>query len=64
MTRFLGFDIGLTTRQLDPFMLKAIRKTRIYEEVVSQMHELIREGKFKAGDQLPSERELDRKSVV
>ena len=39
-------------------MLKAIRKTRIYEEVVSQMHELIREGKFKAGDQLPSEREL------
>ncbi|MBI2347526.1 MAG: FadR family transcriptional regulator, partial [Deltaproteobacteria bacterium] len=39
-------------------MLKAIRKTRIYEEVVSQIHELIREGKFKAGDQLPSEREL------
>ena len=39
-------------------MLKAIKKTRIYEEVVSQIHELIREGKFKAGDQLPSEREL------
>jgi len=39
-------------------MLKAIRKTRIYEEVVSQIHELIREGKFKARDQLPSEREL------
>jgi len=39
-------------------MLKAIRKTRIYEEVVSQIHELIRDGKFKAGDQLPSEREL------
>jgi GntR family transcriptional repressor for pyruvate dehydrogenase complex len=39
-------------------MLKAIRKTRIYEEVVSQVHELIKEGRFKAGDQLPSEREL------
>lgn len=51
-------DTGLTSRQLDPFMLKAIRKTRIYEEVVSQIHELIREGKLKAGDQLPAEREL------
>lgn len=39
-------------------MLKAIKKTRIHEEVVSQIHELIRDGKFKAGDQLPSEREL------
>ncbi len=39
-------------------MLKAIKKTRIYEEVVSQIHDLIREGKFKTGDQLPSEREL------
>ncbi|MGH7824156.1 MAG: FadR/GntR family transcriptional regulator, partial [Candidatus Binatia bacterium] len=27
-------------------------------EVVSQVHELIKEGRFKAGDQLPSEREL------
>ena len=58
MTSFCRFDTGLTSRQLDPFMLKAIRKTRIYEEVVSQIHELIRDGKFKAGDQLPSEREL------
>ena len=39
-------------------MLKAIKKTRIYEEVVSQVHELIKQGRFKAGDQLPSEREL------
>ncbi len=39
-------------------MLKAIKKTRIHEEVVAQIHELIREGRFKAGDQLPSEREL------
>lgn len=39
-------------------MLRAIKKTRIHEEVVIQIHELIRAGKFKAGDQLPSEREL------
>ncbi len=39
-------------------MLKVIKKTRIYEEVVSQVRELIKEGKLKAGDQLPSEREL------
>jgi GntR family transcriptional repressor for pyruvate dehydrogenase complex len=39
-------------------MLKAIKKTRIYEAVVAQLHQLIEEGKLKAGDQLPSEREL------
>jgi len=39
-------------------MLKAIKKTRIYEEVVSQIHDLIRQAKIKPGDQLPSEREL------
>src|SRR4029453_1391654 len=39
-------------------MLHAIRKTRIHEEVFSQIHELIKEGRFKARDQLPSEREL------
>jgi GntR family transcriptional repressor for pyruvate dehydrogenase complex len=39
-------------------MLHAIKKTRIHEEVVNQIHDLIKEGKFKAGDQLPSEREL------
>jgi GntR family transcriptional repressor for pyruvate dehydrogenase complex len=39
-------------------MLRAIKKIRIHEEVVSQIHELIKEGRFRAGDQLPSEREL------
>jgi GntR family transcriptional repressor for pyruvate dehydrogenase complex len=39
-------------------MLKAIRKTRLYEEVVGQLHQLIDEGKLKVGDRLPSEREL------
>jgi GntR family transcriptional regulator, transcriptional repressor for pyruvate dehydrogenase complex len=39
-------------------MLKAIKKIRIYEEVVGQLHQLIDAGKLKAGDRLPSEREL------
>jgi GntR family transcriptional repressor for pyruvate dehydrogenase complex len=39
-------------------MLKAIKKTRIHEEVFSQIHALIKAGRFKARDQLPSEREL------
>ena len=39
-------------------MLRAIKKTRIHEEVFSQIHELIKAGRFKARDQLPSEREL------
>jgi GntR family transcriptional regulator, transcriptional repressor for pyruvate dehydrogenase complex len=39
-------------------MLKAIRKTRLYEEVVGQLHRLIEAGKLKVGDRLPSEREL------
>lgn len=39
-------------------MLKAIKKIRIYEGVVEQLYQLIEEGKLKAGDRLPSEREL------
>lgn len=53
----ISVGTGQTIRQLDQ-MLKAIKKTRIHEEVVSQVHDLIKEGKLKAGDQLPSEREL------
>ncbi len=39
-------------------MLKVIKKTRIHEEVFTQIHELIKQGRLKARDQLPSEREL------
>src|SRR5438094_10430822 len=39
-------------------MLRVIKKIGIHEEVVTPIHELIREGRLKAGDQLPSEREL------
>lgn len=39
-------------------MLKAVKKTKIYEEIVLQIKQLIADGKLKSGDQLPSERDL------
>jgi GntR family transcriptional repressor for pyruvate dehydrogenase complex len=39
-------------------MLRAIKKTRIHEEVFNQLRQMIADGKFRARDQLPSEREL------
>ncbi len=39
-------------------MLKAVKKRRVYEDIVGQINHLIRRGKLKRGDQLPAEREL------
>ena len=39
-------------------MFKPIKKTRVYEEIVDKMTEMINRGILKEGDQLPSEREL------
>ncbi len=39
-------------------MFKPIKKTRIYEEIVDEIKELISQGRLKWGDQLPTEREL------
>jgi GntR family transcriptional regulator, transcriptional repressor for pyruvate dehydrogenase complex len=39
-------------------ILKVIKKTRVYEDIVSQVKELLANGKLRSGDQLPSEREL------
>jgi GntR family transcriptional repressor for pyruvate dehydrogenase complex len=39
-------------------MLKAVKKKRVYEDIVQQIHNLIQKGKLKQGDQLPTEREL------
>ncbi len=39
-------------------MLKAIRKKRAYEDIVTQIRSLIEKGRFRRGDQLPTEREL------
>src|SRR6185295_15255271 len=41
-----------------------IKSTRIYEEIVRQVKQLISEGRFKSGDRLPPERELAEKFVV
>ncbi len=39
-------------------MFKPIRHTRVSDEIVSQMRNLISEGRLKPGDRLPPEREL------
>jgi GntR family transcriptional regulator, transcriptional repressor for pyruvate dehydrogenase complex len=46
------------------FELGPIKSTRIYEEIVRQVKQLISEGRFKSGDRLPPERELAEKFVV
>src|SRR2546430_10638856 len=38
--------------------LEPVRKTRIYEEVASQIQRLITDGRLRPGDHLPPEREL------
>lgn len=39
-------------------MYKVVRASRLYEQIVKQIEESIREGRLKPGDQLPAEREL------
>lgn len=39
-------------------MLSPLKKSRLYEEIVRQLQELIRNGTLKPGDKLPPEREL------
>ncbi len=39
-------------------VLKAVRKKRAYEDIVTQIRNLIEKGRFRRGDQLPTEREL------
>ncbi|MFQ5848306.1 MAG: FadR/GntR family transcriptional regulator [Candidatus Methylomirabilales bacterium] len=38
--------------------LKEVKKTRVYQDIVAQVKDLIADGKLRPGDQLPSEREL------
>ncbi len=40
--------------------LQAVRGTRVYESVVTQLQRLVTEGQLQPGDKLPSERELCR----
>lgn len=39
-------------------MLEPLKKTRLYEEIINQLLELIKNGTLKPGDRLPSERQL------
>lgn len=39
-------------------MLKAVKRKRIYQDIVAQIRRLLGNGRLKPGDQLPSEREL------
>ena len=45
-------------------MLKVIKRKRLYEDIVQQIQELIREGTLKPGDRLPPERELAERLQV
>jgi GntR family transcriptional repressor for pyruvate dehydrogenase complex len=44
--------------------LAPIRSTRIYEEIIRQVKQMIAEGRLKSGDRLPPERDLAEKFVV
>ena len=39
-------------------MFKPVKKTRIHEEIVFKIKDMIEQGRLKTGDQLPTEREL------
>jgi GntR family transcriptional repressor for pyruvate dehydrogenase complex len=39
-------------------MFKPVKKTRIYEDIISSIRSMVEKGDLKAGDRLPSEREL------
>jgi GntR family transcriptional regulator, transcriptional repressor for pyruvate dehydrogenase complex len=45
-------------------MYKAVRTTRLYEQIVQQIEDTILSGAVKAGEQLPSERELATRFAV
>ncbi len=45
-------------------VIKPVKHTRAYEQIVDQLAELIRKGALKPGDRLPSERDLARRFGV
>ena len=54
-------DVNLSRREMG---IEPIKSTRIYEEIVRQIKQMISEGRLKSGDQLPPERDLANKFVV
>ena len=51
-------------RAPDRMDLEPVKSTRIYEEIVRQVKQLIAEGRLKSGDRLPPERDLAEKFMV
>ena len=45
-------------------MLRAVKRTRLYKDIVVQIRELISDGELKPGDRLPAERELAKRFKV
>ncbi|NNG46697.1 MAG: FadR family transcriptional regulator, partial [Deltaproteobacteria bacterium] len=39
-------------------LFKPVKKTRVYEEIVLKIKDMLENGRLKSGDQLPGEREL------
>ena len=48
----------MTAPDLPQVPLEPVKRSRIYEHIVEQIHALIREGRWAPGDQIPPEREL------
>jgi GntR family transcriptional regulator, transcriptional repressor for pyruvate dehydrogenase complex len=48
----------VTAADLPEVPLEPVKRSRIYEHIVGQIHALIREGRWAPGDQIPPEREL------
>lgn len=49
-------EVDPVQEKLDLF--KPVKKTRVYEEIVSKIKVMLENGRLKSGDQLPGEREL------
>jgi GntR family transcriptional repressor for pyruvate dehydrogenase complex len=45
-------------------VLEPVKRSRIYERIVEQIHALVREGRWAPGDQIPPERELAQRFRV
>src|SRR5689334_25415513 len=39
-------------------LIEPVKRSRIYQHIVDQIHALVREGRWAPGDQIPPEREL------
>src|SRR5438105_9191390 len=52
------------TERRKPVDIAPVKSTRIYQEIVRQVKQMIGEGRLKSGDQLPPERDLAEKFVV